>query len=433
MGGGAVTSLLLSRCLTPHEQGYFFTFMSLVTLQVLTELGLTQVIVQFASHEWSHLHLDERGQLQGPDVPRRRLLSLAHLALRWFAAASAVTLVLLLGGGWWLFAGRENQAGIAWQGPWVVLCLGVALKMLLLPLWALLEGCNQVEGVYRFRLLEGVLNMVIYWTLLLTWGGLWPQPVGTLVTFAWAVVALLWWFGPLVRAFVTAPAPDEHQAQALRWRDEIWPVQWRTAVSYCSGAICLNAITPIAFQALGSVEAGRLGLTMTLVTAVGSIAVTWITTRVPRYGMLVAQQAWAELDQHYLRTRRIALAILLALGALLFALIEAVHRAQLPIATRLLPPLPTLLLILGMICLNGVYPMSAYLRAFRREPLLGISLVQSITLVALSLILSRSLGVMGMALGYLGVYAASALAVTRLFHRLRREWRPVDAEVGVAM
>ena len=39
--------------LSAAEQGYYYTFNSLLALQVFVDLGLTTVIVQFAGHKWS--------------------------------------------------------------------------------------------------------------------------------------------------------------------------------------------------------------------------------------------------------------------------------------------------------------------------------------------------------------------------------------------
>jgi len=55
---GPVTVLLIAMRFSPEIQGYYYTFGSLVALQVLFEMGLGQAIIPFASHEWSSLSLD---------------------------------------------------------------------------------------------------------------------------------------------------------------------------------------------------------------------------------------------------------------------------------------------------------------------------------------------------------------------------------------
>ena len=52
---GLGSILAVSGTLTLELQGYFYTFYSLIALQVFAEMGLTSVVVQFASHECAHL------------------------------------------------------------------------------------------------------------------------------------------------------------------------------------------------------------------------------------------------------------------------------------------------------------------------------------------------------------------------------------------
>src|SRR5581483_5569105 len=52
--GSTGTVLLILRFLTPVEQGYYYTLLSLVSLQAIFELGFSFVILQMAAHETAH-------------------------------------------------------------------------------------------------------------------------------------------------------------------------------------------------------------------------------------------------------------------------------------------------------------------------------------------------------------------------------------------
>src|ERR1700685_156002 len=52
---GLVTVALIARFLSPAEQGYYYTFGSLIALPIVFELGFSFVILQMASHERAHL------------------------------------------------------------------------------------------------------------------------------------------------------------------------------------------------------------------------------------------------------------------------------------------------------------------------------------------------------------------------------------------
>jgi len=47
---GLITVALIARRLSPAEQGYYYTFGSLVALQIVFELGFSVVILQLATH-----------------------------------------------------------------------------------------------------------------------------------------------------------------------------------------------------------------------------------------------------------------------------------------------------------------------------------------------------------------------------------------------
>ena len=55
-----LTIFFIARYLSPEEQGYYYTFGSIVALQVFFELGLTGIITQFVAHEASHLSWNGR-------------------------------------------------------------------------------------------------------------------------------------------------------------------------------------------------------------------------------------------------------------------------------------------------------------------------------------------------------------------------------------
>src|SRR2546429_8571058 len=65
MLAGVGTILMVGHFFSPEIQGYYYTFSSILALQVMVEMGLGTVIVQFASHEWSRLSLDENRRIAG--------------------------------------------------------------------------------------------------------------------------------------------------------------------------------------------------------------------------------------------------------------------------------------------------------------------------------------------------------------------------------
>src|ERR1039458_7163297 len=93
---GLVTVALIARFLSPAEQGYYYTFGSLIALQIVFELGLSFVILQMASHERAHLTFSPSGLISGDNIAHARLASVLQKTLLWYTSAALLLAVFLL-------------------------------------------------------------------------------------------------------------------------------------------------------------------------------------------------------------------------------------------------------------------------------------------------------------------------------------------------
>jgi hypothetical protein len=76
---GALSVLLIPFFLSPTQQGFYYTFASILALQVFFELGLNQVIIQLVSHEAAHLTIHDDGTASGEAERIHRLNGLSRL------------------------------------------------------------------------------------------------------------------------------------------------------------------------------------------------------------------------------------------------------------------------------------------------------------------------------------------------------------------
>src|SRR5260370_40891842 len=115
--GSTGTVLLILRFLSPVEQGYYYTLLSLVSLQVVFELGFSFVILQMAAHECAHLTLHADGRIEGDPTAHARLASILQKTFRWYLVAAVILCVTLLPAGV-VFFSRHAQATtpVAWHG-----------------------------------------------------------------------------------------------------------------------------------------------------------------------------------------------------------------------------------------------------------------------------------------------------------------------------
>ena len=91
-----ITIFFLSVFLSKEEQGYYFTFSSLVGIQVFFELGMSGIITQFVAYEASHLIVNNRYEIEGDIYYKSRLASLLHFCFKWYFIIALLLFVILI-------------------------------------------------------------------------------------------------------------------------------------------------------------------------------------------------------------------------------------------------------------------------------------------------------------------------------------------------
>jgi O-antigen/teichoic acid export membrane protein len=360
--GGLISILLIAEFLTPETQGYYYTFQSLIALQVFVELGLFVVVVNVASHEWAKLHLNEAGGIVGDPDALSRLVSFGRKLAAWYGMAAVIFVLLVAPAGAWFLAQKGDAE--AWLAPWLWTVLFQAMLLWATPFQALFEGCNQVVPVQRFQLWQGILTNLILWICLALGAGLWS--VAALVGAQ--AVSTVFYLGILQRSFFS---PFWQQPIGLRidWKLEVWPMQWRLAVQGVVNYFVYSLYTPVLFHYHGAVEAGRFGMTWQIFTMLQVLGLAWVQTRVPRFGMLIAQRDFAGLDMVWRRTALLAIVVfVLGMGAFLMFQIILNH-FDFEFGRRLLGTEMTLLLLPTGLLAMWVQCAASYWRAHKAEPL----------------------------------------------------------------
>ena len=81
--GGIVSVLMIAKFLTGAEQGFYYTFASILAIQVFFELGLNGIITQYVAHEAVYLKLHNECYI-GSEKHLSRMASLLHFCIKWY-------------------------------------------------------------------------------------------------------------------------------------------------------------------------------------------------------------------------------------------------------------------------------------------------------------------------------------------------------------
>lgn len=414
---GPMTVLVIAYWLSAEEQGFYYTFSSVLALQVFVELGLVTVIVQVASHEWAFLGRSENGRISGDNRALSRLASLMHFSLKWYFFAGLIVMAGLSVGGYLFFSAKPHPE-IDWHMPWFALCFVAGLALMMSPVFSIIEGCNQIASIYSFRFIQGILNSLALILSIVLGFGLYALAIAAMVRFISGVVFVGWRHYSFIGQLLTHRVNER-----IHWLREVWPFQWRMGISWMSGYFIFSIFTPVMFYYHGAKVAGQMGMTWSVVTMIESVSHSWINTKMPVFGMLVARQHYAELDLLFGRLFRITVGIAIMLSLGVWLTIVCLHLGELKIAHRFLPIFPVTLFLMHRIINVMVSDMALYLRAHKREPMMIPSAVGALLSGASTWWLGASYGPTGAAAGFLilGIVwgVPSSLFV---FLRCRRKW-----------
>jgi len=418
-GGQLLTLGLISLLMPPQLQGYYFTFLSFVATQAFFELGFYLVVVNSAAHQWAQLTLDTDRKAAGDRRARERLASLLHFSVRWYAAVSGLFIALALIAGW-LFFLAQPTSGTAWQAPWTVLVLCAGLQIWSNAALSFLEGCAQVAAAYRIRVIASCMGQLCGWLILAVGGGLWVAPVMVGVTAVLQLALSARTYGSLFRSLWLSAG-----GQAILWRTELWPLQWRLGLQGMVGFFYFSLFTPVTFHYHGAVAAGRVGLSWALANGIYSIMIVWLNARAPRLATLVAQGKHGELDRLFMRTLFLSTSVLCVILTGVWCTVTIASLAGIYIAERFLPPAALAWFCLAVVLLHLSTGMSIYFRAHMQDPSTALNLTAGLLIGAVVWATGAWSGPGAMAAGFCLVLALVLLpGQCLIFLHHRRKWHP---------
>lgn len=373
VGAALVTLVLVASRLSAAEQGYYYTFASLLALQVFFELGLNFVVAQIAGHEAARLTITSDGSVDGDPDSAARLQSLGVLLRRWYLRAAPVFAVALIAGGFAFFQQEHSLPAREWAGAWLLLVLCTSVNLYFSPHLAVMEGIGRVGQVARLRLYQAVVGSVLMWAGFAFGLALWSVP------FVSGTAALMTWYWLRHHGRLRAPEALVRNGPTLSWRRDVLPLQWKIALSWLSGWFIFNAFTPMLFAHQGAVEAGRVGLALSMFNAVSALGISWVNAAAPQFMRHIALGEREALNQLFKRVLLSSMTFVLLASLAVIGGVAVMQYMGLAIIARV-ASLPVLACLAVVAVANGfVFAAAAYMRAHKEEPMLLPSVVGGVT------------------------------------------------------
>ncbi len=396
----------------PEVQGFYYTFASLVALQSFVELGLSLVISNVASHEWSLLRFAKDGSIEGDKHALCRLVSLGRFVFKWYAVAALVFFVLAGGAGYCFFT-EAQTIGVDWQIPWFTHIAFSSLFLWCMPFLSLLEGCEQVAKVAKFRFWQSLASNLSFWTAIAAGANLWAAPalssISALSCIYYLIVSRRLFFRPFFRPPVSA---------YIDWKTEILPMQWRLALQGVMNYFLFSLFTPVMFYYHGPVIAGQMGMSLQLVGAIQSIASIWFMAKAPRFAILIARGEFDRLDAEWRKATLLAVSMMLVGVALMLGALCLMTELHLDLANRVLSPHSIAMLAAGSVFSLWGSSMSVYLRAHKREVLLTSAILSALVMGLMVWQLGSRFGPLGASASFL--FGFSCVSLPMVFYAWKK-------------
>jgi len=411
--GGFVTLFLIASFMTKEEQGFYYTFRSVLAIQIFFELGLGGIIIQFVAHEMAHLSFTSVTQVGGKPENLSRLASLMHFSLKWYLLFACMLFVVLQLAGYSFFNkyGADNPT-VIWQTPWFIVALGSSLNLLISPWMAVLQGMNKVKEMARLALIQQLVILTITWVSLMLGAKLYVAAINSITGF----VALVILYGRTEYPRLLLNIYRQKINERISYRHEIFPYQWRIALSWISGYFIFQLFNPVIFASNGAVAAGQMGMTLVVLNSILSFVVSWTSTKIPLWSSLVAKNDFGMLDRSLKTVLKNSTLVSIILILIFIVFLAALEHFHLSLADRFLPLWLSAILLSTVPINNVINSWATYLRCHKREPFLVQAIVIGILCAVSTILAAKYIGVAGVVVGYTTIVVIISLPLSfRIF------------------
>lgn len=423
-GGGIITLLFVARCLSKIEQGYYYTFGSILAIQIFFELGLSNIITQFVAHENASLIWNDKVSFSGSIESTSRLSSLLRFTVRWFCVISFMLFFGLIIAGYCFFSRySKNDNIIEWQIPWLILSITTSISLMSSPILAFLEGLGRVKEVAKIRLVQQIVQLSLVLIFFSIGLKLFSSPIAAIASFA---IVPLWFFLGNIKELLIF-VWNKKNVFEVNYKLEIFPFQWKIALSWISGYFIFQLFNPVLFATEGPVVAGQMGMTLAILNAILMFTLSWVTTKVPVFSGLIAKKQYLELDILFNRTI-IQSTVLNIFGLItFFSLVFFIRFFDINFGgknfgDRFLSFAPMVFMLIPVLLNHIIACWATYLRCHKEEPMLIQSVAMGLLCSVSTIMLGNRFGVFGMTLGYMVLTIISFIWTYFIFKSKKKEW-----------
>ncbi|MFA6195043.1 MAG: hypothetical protein WC656_00195 [Sulfurimonas sp.] len=409
---GPLLLILIPLYLSVEAQGYWYTFVSLAALVVFADMGFSTILLQFSAHEFAHLKFESDKTLSGSQVHLERIASLLRFAVKWFSAMGLIAFPIILVVGFVMLSQKDTE--ISWIIPWTIYGLASVFVFVNSMLLSFIEGCNSVGEVQKIRFFISFTTVISTVVLLLFGSELYALAVSLCIGALSGTLLIIYRYSNMLQQLYCVSSNVLYD-----WKIEILPLIGKYAISWMSGYFIFSIFTPIAFHYYGVVEAGKVGLSIAVCTAMFSIANIWMTIIIPKVNILVSQRNYVLLNPIF-KKHLILSVITYIVGIITLFIIITIFKEYVPFDERLVSPFSLMIISIGWLLQIIINSLALYMRSHKEEPLVIPSFLSGIYIASVTLFIAFYLPFEYFFVGFLSSYIWIVPWVLIIFKRYKK-------------
>jgi len=403
--------LMIPLYLTLNEQGYWFTLISLGSLTVFVDLGLTNLILQFSSHQMSGIKFcSGTGVLIGDKTKLWKLSSLLRLVLKIIKFSLLAFPLLLFVIGSAVLSSDDASKSIGWLIPWAIFAFSVTLYFSMNLIFSFVEGLDQVSRINKLRVIQSLVNTLVVVSFLFFGFSLYALALSMLISCLIAISVFYFENFNFLKHLLVHSLNEQFNV-----KDKLLSLLKKTAISYISGYFIFQFFTPLIFIYFGSDISGKVGFSLSIIASIFGISIVWINVIRPKLNIFTAQ---GDRDKalKYLFYSTLLSALTYVTGVvMLFSLLK--YELFSFLADRLVDN--ELLLILSIawgvqVIINNI---AIFVRSYLIEPFVYVSIVGALITVSVTLYFCFTMDVSGIFYGFM---MSNILLLPIFIHEMRK-------------
>ncbi len=376
------------------------------------------MIIPFVSHEWVNLGGKSVRELQLDRVSCGRLSSVGRFVFIWYGVGAFLLSVFMFVGGSW-FLSISGYGFLEYIRPWSFLSTIYSIDFFFIGLWSFLEGCHELKSIYRFRFFQAGVFYTVFIGAVSMGCGLWSAGFAytakILCNIAYLFTTKYWGFFRFL-------LKQQTEQVNVYWRKEIFPMQWRIAISWLSGYFAFSLFTPAAFYFQGPLLASKVGITWSAMQSITAICGGYTQPFAPMMGKCVAERDETGLQRLFGTLWKNLFFIALAVSSAFLITLLLLDLFNNPFGERFVSLPAAICFTCGQVLQIMSIPFSIYLRSHKTEPLVLISVLQGALIAIYLFFLGSRISGLVMGGGYMMVNSIIILLVITMWHYCRRKW-----------